>query len=282
MRPWDLGAALGGYTDHGTAMNDPRAGASQGRLAGRIAVVTGAASGIGLAVARLFAAEGARVALVDRDAPAAADAGQSIQRSGGTARVYAGDVAEAGFATETVRTITGAWGAPGILVTAAGTSVGKTVTETSEEEWDRVLAVNAKGTFLWARAVLPGMTKAKQGAIVTVGSQLALAGGRNSASYVASKGAVISLTRAIAVDHAAAGIRANVLLPGAIETAMLQRAFARQSDPQAARSRSAARHAMGRIGTPEECARAALFLASDDSSFTTGAVLPVDGGWLAL
>jgi 2-keto-3-deoxy-L-fuconate dehydrogenase len=125
------------------------------------------------------------------------------------------------------------------------------------------------------------MLRSGHGSIVTVASQLALAGGRGNAVYVASKGAVVSLTRAVALDHAEDGIRANALLPGAIDTPMLRASLERQSQPAAARERSLARHPMRRFGHPEEVARAALFLASDDSSFTTGALIPVDGGWLA-
>jgi NAD(P)-dependent dehydrogenase (short-subunit alcohol dehydrogenase family) len=120
-----------------------------------------------------------------------------------------------------------------------------------------------------------------KGAIITVASQLALAGGRRSAAYVASKGAVLSLTRSVALDYAEQGIRANTLVPGAIETPFLERGLSRANSPDAARAASKARHAMGRFGSPEEVARAALFLASDESSFTTGAELRVDGGWLA-
>jgi NAD(P)-dependent dehydrogenase (short-subunit alcohol dehydrogenase family) len=125
------------------------------------------------------------------------------------------------------------------------------------------------------------MVAARGGAIVTVASQLALAGGRQSAAYVASKGAILSLTRSVAVDYAEQGIRANTLVPGAVETPFLERGLARAASPEDARAASRARHAMGRFGTADEVARAALFLASDESSFTTGAELRVDGGWLA-
>lgn len=143
----------------------------------------------------------------------------------------------------------------------------------SEADWDEVFQVNVKGTYLRARAVLPHMMEARKGSIITIASQLALAGGHGSAAYVASKGAVISLTRSIANDYAAYGIRANVLIPGAVETPMLERSFLRQPDPEEARRASRQRHLLGRFGTPREVALAALFLASDDSSFTTGAKL---------
>ena len=147
-----------------------------------------------------------------------------------------------------------------VVLTAAGMSVGKKLADTSEEEWDRVFAVNAKGTFLWVRAALPKMIAGGGGSIVTVASQVALSGGRGSASYAASKGAVIALTRSVALDYAADRIRANVIAPGAIETPFLHRSFTRQPDPEAARQRSLDRHPLGRFGTVEEVARAALFL----------------------
>jgi NAD(P)-dependent dehydrogenase (short-subunit alcohol dehydrogenase family) len=167
-----------------------------------------------------------------------------------------------------------------VLLAAAGVSTGKSVAEETLESWDAVLRTNLTGTFLWARAAVATMA-ASGGSIILVGSQLATAGGRSNAAYIASKGAIASLARTMALDHAAAGIRVNVVVPGAIDTPLLARAFRRASDPEAARQRSIARHPLGRLGRPEEIARAALFLASDESSFTTGSCLVADGGWLA-
>lgn len=243
------------------------------RLKNKTALVTGAASGIGAEIARIFGREGADVALVDRDGARlrAVAAGLKVPN------VFEGDVADAAFATATVEQLPRL----DIVVTAAGMSVGKKLADTTEEEWDRVFAVNAKGTFLWLRVALPKMVAGGGGSIITVASQIALSGGRGSASYAASKGAVISLTRSVALDYAADKVRANVIAPGAIDTPFLHRSFARQSDPDAARQRSLARHPMGRFGTVGEVAKAALFLASDESSFTTGSVLMVEGGWNA-
>lgn len=243
------------------------------RLKNKTALVTGAASGIGAEIARTFEREGADVALVDRDGARlrAVAAGLKVPN------VFEGDVADAAFATATVAQLPRL----DIVVTAAGMSVGKKLADTTEEEWDRVFAVNAKGTFLWLRVALPKMVAGGGGSIITVASQIALSGGRGSASYAASKGAVISLTRSVALDYAADKVRANVIAPGAIDTPFLHRSFARQSDPDAARQRSLARHPMGRFGTVGEVAKAALFLASDESSFTTGSVLMVEGGWNA-
>jgi NAD(P)-dependent dehydrogenase (short-subunit alcohol dehydrogenase family) len=253
-----------------------------GQLAGKVAIVTGAASGIGRAAALLFAAEGARVALVDRDASALAatlaEIGHGPAANAGVQALDL-DVTDARAVAIAAGRIVAEWGRIDVLLTAAGISgSGAAAADTAEEDWDRILAVNAKGTFLWIKAVLPHMTRG--GSIVTVASQLARAGGRANAAYVASKGAVISLTRSVALDYAAQGIRANVLLPGATDTPMLQRSFSRRADPDAAREASRRRHPLGRFATAEEVARAALYLASDAAAFVTGAELPVEGGWL--
>jgi 2-keto-3-deoxy-L-fuconate dehydrogenase len=245
------------------------------KLAGRVAVITGGASGIGLAAARLFAAEGARIALVDRDAQALRLAAREIA----DALALEGDVGDETVVEAHAAEIHERLGRWDVLLAAAGWSTGKPVSESTLGEWEGVLRTNLTGSFLWARAAVAAM--APGGSIVFVGSQLAIAGGRSNAPYLASKGAIVSLARCMALDHAAAGIRVNVVVPGAIDTPLLARAFGRAPDPEAARARSVARHPLGRLGRPDEVARAALFLASDDSSFTTGSCLMVDGGWLA-
>jgi NAD(P)-dependent dehydrogenase (short-subunit alcohol dehydrogenase family) len=248
------------------------------RLAGRVALVTGAASGIGRAAAEALAREGARVVAVDRDAAALAELSTSI---GDAWHTVAGDVLDEDLARATVDGALRDRGRIDILVTAAGISGGRTAPETTLEQWNAIMAVNVTGTFLWIRECLRPMTAQRKGAIVTIASQLARAGGRGNVPYIASKGAVAALTRAVALDHVDQGIRCNSVLPGATETPLLQRSFARQADPAAARERSRLRHAMGRFGQPDEIAAAILFLASDESSFITGIELPVDGGWLA-
>ena len=242
------------------------------KLEDRVAIVTGAASGIGAEVARVFAREGARVALVDRDPITAPPAG---------GLAFQGDVSDAAFATNTVVDVMKAWGRLDVVLTAAGMSVGKKLLDTTEEEWDRVFAVNARGTFLWLKAALAPMIAGGGGSMITVASQIPLSGGRNTASYASSKGAVIALTKSVALDYAADGVRVNALAPGAIDTPFLQRSFTRAADSTAARQSSIDRHPMKRFGTVAEVAKAALFLASDDSSFTTGSVLMVEGGWNA-
>ncbi|MGV6874470.1 SDR family oxidoreductase [Pseudochelatococcus sp. B33] len=248
-------------------------------LEGMTCVVTGAASGIGKAIAARFIAEGARVAMVDRDQELLIQAASEISDDSNGITVV-GSVDDPALAEETARAVHGRWSRLDCLVTAAAISKGGIATATSDETWDEVFSVNVKGTFLWCKAVLPYFLSAQRGSIITVASQLALSGGRGNASYVASKGAVISMTRSLALDYATSGVRANALVPAAIDTPLLQRSFARQEDPGAAKARSVARHPMGRFGRSAEVAAAAVFLASDQSSFTTGAILPVDGGWL--
>jgi len=249
------------------------------RLADRVAVVTGAGSGIGRATAVRFAEEGARVALVDLDESGLRETAGQVAAADRVA-AFVADVTDAARSGQIVAEIGQSWGPVDILVPAAAVAVGGTVTDTTPEDWRRVFAVNVDAVYLWCKAVLPGMVAARQGAIVTIASQRALTGGRNNASYVASKCAIIGLTRALALDYAAHGIRANCLVPGAIQTPFFERSLARQPDPAAARLESLSRHPLGRFGTAEEVAAAALWLASEEASFTTGALLAVDGGWL--
>jgi len=251
------------------------------RLAGKVAVITGGGSGIGRASAVQFAREGAHVALVDRDAAGAEETLAMLRAAGGDGSVHVGDVGEADFAKATIESVTAARGRLDVLMTAAGFSCGGTVVSTDPADWDAVFRVNVGGTWLWAKVAVPIMQAQKAGSIITVASQLALAGGKGNSAYIAAKGAIISLTRTMAVDFATDGIRVNALAPGAIDTPLLRRSFARHADPEPVRESSRQRHAMKRFGEADEVAAAALFLPSDEASFTTGIVLPVDGGWLA-
>ncbi|MBV9565105.1 MAG: SDR family oxidoreductase [Bradyrhizobium sp.] len=251
------------------------------RLSGKTAIITGGGSGIGRASAVRFAAEGAFVALVDRDGDGARETLSMLREHGGDGSVRVGDVGDPTFAATTVAQVTVTRRRLDVLMTAAGFSCGGTVVTTSPEDWDAVFRANVGGTWLWARAAVPIMQRQKSGAIITLASQLAVAGGRGNSAYIAAKGAIVSLTRTMAVDFAEDGIRVNALAPGAIETPLLRRSFGRHADPQAVREASRQRHAMKRFGLPEEVANAALYLASDEAGFTTGVVLPVDGGWLA-
>lgn len=251
------------------------------KLKDQVAIITGAASGIGAATARLFAAEGAKVALVDLDEEGLARVASEIGAVGGDTLTVTADVSNGEQARAGVARIMNEWGRIDVLVTAAGASLGGTVDKIDEATWDRTFAINVKGTFLWVHHAIQPMIAAKSGAIVTLGSQLAQSSLGNNAAYIASKGAIASFTKTVAVDHARQGIRVNALMPGVIDTPMPARSLKRQADPEAARALWKTRHPMGRIGQPEEVAKAALFLASSDSSFTTGTLLFVDGGWTA-
>lgn len=250
------------------------------RLGGRTAIVTGAGSGIGRASALLFAREGACVALVDRDGDGLQETLRAIEEVKGDASLHVGDVGEADFAQAVVGDVISRHGRLDVLMTAAGFSCGGTVLTTDPADWDAVFRANVGGTWLWARAAIPEMQRRGSGSIITLASQLAIAGGRGNTAYIAAKGAIISLTKTMALDFATDGIRVNAIAPGAIDTPMLRRSFARHADPEPVREASRNRHAMKRFGKAEEIAATALHLASDASSFTTGTVSVVDGGWL--
>jgi NAD(P)-dependent dehydrogenase (short-subunit alcohol dehydrogenase family) len=251
------------------------------KLKDQVAIVTGGASGIGAATALLFATEGAKVALVDLDETGLARVAAEIASMGGETLTLTADVSSDVQARAGVAQVLQKWGRVDVLVTAAGASFGGTVDKIDEATWDRTFAINVKGTFLWVHHAIQPMIAARSGAIVTLGSQLAQSSLGTNVAYIASKGAIVSFTKTVAVDHARQGIRVNALMPGVIDTPMPARSLKRQSDPEVARAFWKTRHPMGRIGQPEEVAKAALFLASSDSSFTTGSLLFVDGGWTA-
>jgi NAD(P)-dependent dehydrogenase (short-subunit alcohol dehydrogenase family) len=251
------------------------------KLKDRVAIVTGGASGIGAASARLFAAEGAKLALVDQDNVGLGQVAADIEAAGGSAIIIPADVSSDTEARAGVDRVIEKWGRVDVLLTAAGMSTGGTVDTIEEAAWDRTFAVNVKGTYLWIHYAIKSMIENRSGAIVTIGSQLAQSSPGKNAAYIASKGAIASFTKTMAVDHAAQGIRINALMPGVIDTPMPAQSLKRYADPEAMKAFWKHRHPMGRIGKPEEVARAALFLACDDSSFVTGTLLFVDGGWTA-
>lgn len=249
----------------------------RGALQGKTALVTGGASGIGRATAILFGREGAAVVVQDLrpDGQAAADA---IVAAGGRATFIQGDVTRAGDCKAAVEKALAEFGGLHVLVNNAGIIRRASVVDTTEEEWDRVMAVNVKSVFLLSKAAIPVMARGGGGVIVNTASGWGIDGGKDAASYCASKAAVVNLTRAMAIDHAEQNIRVNCVCPGDTDTPML-REEARQlgQDVNGFLARSAHRP-LGRMGRPEEIAQVILFLASDASSYVTGTALVVDGG----
>jgi NAD(P)-dependent dehydrogenase (short-subunit alcohol dehydrogenase family) len=251
------------------------------RLANRIALVTGAGSGIGEATALLFSGEGASIFAVDMNAEAAVRTAGTIAKEGGQAADLKADVSRADEALNAVDSCLRRFGRIDILVNCAGIGSTQTVVDTPDDVWDRVFAVNARGTFLFCKFAVPHMIDAGGGVIVNIASVAGMVGLRNRAAYCASKGAVISLTQAIAVDHVTQGIRCNCICPGTVDSPWVARLLDAAEDPAAERAALVARQPMGRLGTPEEVAKAALYLASDDATFVTGSALVIDGGWTA-
>jgi NAD(P)-dependent dehydrogenase (short-subunit alcohol dehydrogenase family) len=252
-----------------------------GVLTGKRALITGGASGIGRATAKLFAREGAAVAIADLDEPGGEAVVQTIRDAGGQAIHVLCNVSQAADCQRAVRLTVDELGGLDILFNNAGIIRRATVLKTSEDEWDRVMAVNVKSVFLMSRYAIPVMEEAGGGAIINTGSGWGLVGGANAASYCASKGAVVNMTRAMAIDHGRGNIRVNCLCPGDTDTGMLRDEARQLGVPDTEFLAEAATRPLGRVGTPEDIAQAALYLVSDAASFVTGAVLVVDGGGLA-
>jgi len=248
-----------------------------GRLEGKVALITGGASGMGMVASKLFAAEGARVVLTDVADEAGERVAEEIRASGGEALYVHADVSVEAEAEAMVRAAVERFGGLQVLYNNAGVMLPEdgSVTSTDVSVWDRTLAINVKGVAFGCKHGIPAMLDSGGGSIINVASFVAWMGAATSqTAYTASKGAVLSMTREIAVEYARKGIRCNALCPGPIETPLLMQLL---SD-EAARQRRFVHIPMGRLGKAEELARAALFLASDDSSFMTGASLIVDGG----
>jgi NAD(P)-dependent dehydrogenase (short-subunit alcohol dehydrogenase family) len=248
--------------------------------AGRTVVVTGAASGIGRATATLFAADGAQVVATDIDEARLADLGAELRAAGSTVHTVVGDVSDPVDARAMMDTAVREFGGLDVLVANAGIIPLDDALTTSPETWDEVMAVDGRGMFLTCKYALSHMVPARSGAIVCVSSISGVAGQKRQAAYGPAKFVATGLAKHLAVEWAAAGVRVNAVAPGTIRTERVARLSHEPGGPEYLRDMEAA-HPMGRLGEPSEVAGVIRFLASDDASFVTGAVVPVDGGYLA-
>lgn len=251
------------------------------RLAGKSAIVTGGAGGIGRATSLALAAEGARVAVVDLQQEAAEAVAAEIRAAGGEAVAIAADVSAEPDVERAVATAVDAFGGLDIAFNNAGIIRRTTAVETTVEEWDRVFGVNVRGIFLMCKHVVPIMAAAGGGSIVNTGSGWGLKGGGQAISYCASKGAVVNMTRALAIDHGPQGIRVNSVNPGDVNTGMLRDEARQLGQETGSFLAEAADRPLRRMGEPSEIAAAVVWLASDESSYVTGSALVVDGGGIA-
>lgn len=251
------------------------------RLENKQAIVTGGAGGIGRASSLALAAEGARVAVVDLDGAAAERVAEEIRAAGGEAIAIAADVSSEPDIERVVRETQAAFGGIDVVFNNAGIIRRTTAVETTVEEWDRVFGVNVRSIFLMCKHVVPVMAAAGGGSIVNTGSGWGLKGGGQAISYCASKGAVVNMTRALAIDHGPQGIRVNSVNPGDVNTGMLREEARQLGQAEDGFLAEAADRPLRRMGEPGEIASAVVWLASDESSYVTGSALVVDGGGIA-
>ncbi len=252
------------------------------RLRDKVSIITGAASGIGLATAELFMREGAHVIVADRNQDAAQQAVTGLSQHGpGRAVAIACDVSKSADVEALFAKVDQQFNRVDVLVNNAGYGIAGSLSHTSDQDWDDLMAVNVRGVFLCCKQALIRMQAQGGGVIVNVASVVAAVGIRNRAAYVASKGAVAALTRSIALDYVNDHIRCNAIAPGTIETPYYTEILAKADDPVAIKKGLEARQPMGRLGTPDEIASGILFLACDESRFATGSILTLDGGMTA-
>lgn len=248
------------------------------RLYEKTAIITGAASGIGRASALLFAREGANVVIVDINETGGGATLEAVKAAGGDGYFVRADVSKERDAERIAEEAVNAFGGIDILFNNAAVSSFKTVVEVDEAEIDRVMNVNVKGAFYCSKAVIPHLHRVRSGSIINTSSITGIVGAPGMAVYAASKGALITLTRTLALEQAERGVRVNCICPASIDTPMLNDAFERTADAARTRQQNIKRHPLGRLGTAEDVAYLALFLASDESGFITGGTFVIDGG----
>jgi len=250
----------------------------EGKLTGKVAIITGSAAGIGRASSLLFAKEGASVAAIDCDQAGNAELVEKIRRNGGNAEALTADVSSAEDVGRVVQQVVARWKKIDILFNNAGIVGGGKVHTLTEEEWDRSFAINVKSMFLFSRAVIPTFLQQGGGVILNTSSTTAFRVVADRALYTATKGAIYSLTKSMAIDYAADRIRVNCLCPGTTDTPSLRARLSARGNTEEMTKQFIARQPLGRLGTAEEMAKAALYLVSDDASFVTGSAFQIDGG----
>ena len=252
-------------------------GTSRMKLEDRVAIVTGASKGIGAGIAREFSREGAKVVVVSRGAAEGLAMAEELGSKEGRAVYVQTDVTKSEDIRALISRTAETFGRLDILVNNAGYHLSKNVEETTEEEWEFIQQTNLRSTFLCSKYAIPHLRKTR-GNIINISSMVGLVGQPNAGAYSATKGGQIAMSKGMAIDFAPDGIRVNVICPGWIQTPLVEDWFSQQKDAEAARQYIFGRHPLGRIGTIEECGKAAVYLASDDAAFVTGITLNIDGG----
>mgnify|MGYP001574450695 CR=1 FL=1 len=251
------------------------------RLKNKVALITGGGTGIGRACAELFAREGAGVVVAGRRREPLEEVSGAITAVGGRCLAQPCDVSQAAEVERLLARVLGEFGGLNVVVNSAGLWRAGTAEETSEADWDALMRVNLKGVFLVSRMAIPVLRRAGGGSIINISSILGLVGMKRRVAYAASKGGVTLLTKAMALDHGPDKIRVNCICPGIVETDMIRGILSQSADPEAERQRRVEQLAVGRIGQPEDVAHLALYLASDESAWLTGAAIPLDAGFTA-